>query len=537
MVIGVATCLFGADSKPPVQLTHTQAVSDTRTFIRFLEATHPDPYTNLGGKIAFKWKAKQLVAALPSDGLTVPELADRLAVFVAPLKDGHTRIRGSREKWQDSSPKLPVRFLILSDGLVLAASDLPGLKGTRGYRLRAVNGHSVAELLERMSSEVATENAYGAYTGLTVALRSRKFLTNLIPDLQPSTAVVFNLEALNGKPVNREIVWEGTHSDDPEKWLDKPLRWSGFDRSDEMFYYRFLSDGRTAYFRVGTMMGREGYEVAQRYNVANLRELLEAYYKSHGQPMPSDVETAMRGLPSVFEQGTQLLEEMKRRNTPNLIIDVRGNGGGSTPTIYPFFYQMFGDAYFGRDSLAEFVTVKSQLYLEKYHSSSEQERKKNADFEVGEYDFSHPESLPAAAKRKAKFDEWREKGFSWMKSLDSLNERPLYTPKRIVVLCDPGTFSAAFQMTFYLHEMGAKLVGVPPAQSPNAFMEGTEFVLPESGIPGYISNGLQMFMPQDPKANILHPDFEVTYAVYKKFGFDEDTALRYTLDLMVDGKI
>jgi len=55
------------------------------------------------------------------------------------------------------------------------------------------------------------------------------------------------------------------------------------------------------------------------------------------------------------------------------------------------------------------------------------------------------------------------------------------------VLCDPGTFSAAFQAEFMAHQAGATVVGVPSAQSPNAFMGGTEFVLPESGIKGMVS--------------------------------------------------
>ncbi|HTS26578.1 MAG TPA: hypothetical protein VMH81_11935 [Bryobacteraceae bacterium] len=37
------------------------------------------------------------------------------------------------------------------------------------------------------------------------------------------------------------------------------------------------------------------------------------------------------------------------------------------------------------------------------------------------------------------------------------------------------------------HQAGATVVGVPSAQSPNAFMGGTEFVLPESGIKGMVS--------------------------------------------------
>jgi hypothetical protein len=106
-----------------------------------------------------------------------------------------------------------------------------------------------------------------------------------------------------------------------------------------------------------------------------------------------------------------------------------------------------------------------------------------------------------------------------------------------VVLCDPGTFSAAFQAAFIAHQAGATVVGVPSAQSPNAFMGGTEFVLPESGIKGMVSQGMQMYMPKDPRANIFHPDFEASYSIFATYNFDRETILRYAIDLLASGRI
>jgi hypothetical protein len=223
---------------------------------------------------------------------------------------------------------------------------------------------------------------------------------------------------------------------------------------------------------------------------------------------------------------------MKRKNTPNLIIDLRGNGGGSTPTIIPFFYEMYGDAYFGRHSAAEFVQVKSPIYLNKYNTTVEREKSKDAAFTLGEYEFSGGEPGTAEEKRNKKLAEWKEKGMSFVASLEALNGKALYTPQKVVVLCDPGTFSAAFQATFILHEMGATVVGVPPAQSPNAFMEAAEFTLPESGIKGTISIGMQLYLPSDPGANVLHPDSEVRVDTFDRYGGDEQTILRYALALM-----
>jgi len=529
--------LLVCQQEPVKRLTHEQAVKDTITFLRYLEGTHPDPYTNLGGKIAFKRKAEQLIKDLPADGISVPDFTDRLADFLAPLKDGHTGMRGARAKWMDDAPPLPVSFEVASDGLLVSSSDLPELQGTRGYQVVAVDGRPLEQMMNIMSSEVSTENMYGTYLWMCEVLPSYKRLKNLLPDLDEAKGLTLTLKGPDGKTTERKLSYDVKTKTDPKQWKMQPLQWSGLPHSDDEFYSRFLPDGKTAYIHIGNMMPREGYEIITKYHVGNLKDFVEKYYARHKRQMPPDLDQAVQGIPSLFELATNLLKEMKQKNTPQIVIDLRGNGGGSTPVIIPFFYEMYGDAYFGRNSQAEFVQVKSELWMQQYNTTVEEQRKKDPNFQVGEYEFEAPEPGTAVEKREKKFAEWKEKGMSWMLFLESLNGKPLYTPKKIVVLCDPGTFSAAFQATFILHEMHAAVVGVPPAQSPNAFMEATQYVLPESGIHGVISNGMQMYEPKDPRINVLHPDFETSVAVYRKYGFDQETALRYALDLMSNGTI
>jgi hypothetical protein len=529
----LAFSALSVGESPAVHLTREQAIKDARTFFSLLESAHPDPYTNFGGKIEFKRRAQKLIADLPPDGLSVPELTDRLSAFLAPLKDGHTRVRGPRSRWQDPAPRLAVQFDVASDALVIAASDVPALEGLLGDKLVEVNGHSITELLSRMSAEVSTENEYGTYYGLTIALRSFKLLHNLIPDLDQAKGVRYTLEDSGNKRVERTVPWDGEHPEDPQKWSSKPVQWNGIPHPDQPYYYSFLQEGKTAYIRVANMTPRETYEIMKGYHVGDLQQTLTDYYKAHKKEMPADFDAALQGIPSLTEPATQMLLEMKQRASANLIIDLRGNGGGSTPVIVPFFYEIYGDSYFGRNNDAEFVQVKSQLYMDKYHSSVEEERKKDPDFALGDYEFTDGnEPGTVEEKRNKKFAEWDEHGLNWSKPLRTLEGKPLYRPKKVIVLCDPGTFSAAFQAMFILHQLGATVVGVPSAQSPNAFMEGTEYVLPESGIRGLISNGTQMFLPRDPKATVFHPDFEVSYSVLAKYGGDTDTALRYTLDLL-----
>ena len=537
-LLGLCSALLARGDEQPKHLTREQALKDTKTFLSLLEATHPVPYTNLGGKIAFKKKSEKLAKDLPAEGLSVPELRDRLGAFLAPLRDGHTRVGGGRARWQDPAPRLAVQLAIASDGLVITSFDLPELKGTQGDKLLAVNGHTIPELMNRMLQEVSAENEYGSYYGVMLALRSFKLLKNLIPDLERGQGVRYTLEDAKGNRVERTVSWEGEHPEDPEKWSDRPVEWAGIPHPKQPYYYEFLDGNQTAYFRVESMVPRESYEIMKGYHVGDLKEMLGEYYKRQKKEMPADLDAAIQGVPSITEPATKMVEEMKKYQTRNVIVDLRGNGGGSTPVIVPFFYEIYGDDYFGRKDDAEFVQVKSPLWMEKYHTSVEEELKKEPGFEVGEYEFTGGnEPGTAEEKRNKKFAEWKEKNLNWAKPLEAQNGKPVYRPPKVIVLCDPGTFSAAFQAMFLLHQMGATVAGVPSAQSPNAFMEGTEYTLPESGIKGLISNGMQMFMPHDPKANVYHPDFEVSYSIFAKYGGDMDASLRYALDLIAAGKI
>ena len=404
------------------QLTHDQAVKDTRTFLSLLESTHADRYTNLGGKVAFKRKAQQLVKDIPAGGLTVGELGDRLSAFIVPLKDGHTHLSGaSRERWVDTSPKLAVEFAVASDGLLIAGSDLPELKGLRGYKLTAVNGHTVPLMLDLVSAQLSFENIYGSYAGLDLLLHSYKRLKNVLPDLDQAAGVSYTLVSPQGATVEKTVHWGGEHPEDAAKWSERPLRWSEMTRSRDEFYYTFLDEGRTGYFRVPTMSPREGFEIQRGYHIGDLKGTLERYYKSHQKEMPVDLTAAIAGVPSLNGPGTELLEEMKRRNTPNLIIDLRGNGGGSTPVIVPFFYRIWGDAYYGRPAEDESVEVISPLSLEQRHTSIEEEKKKHPDFELGQYQFTADrEARTAEAKRNRQFQTWKDNGLDWSVPLEAL---------------------------------------------------------------------------------------------------------------------
>lgn len=525
----------------PPKLTRAQAAKDIKTLVQMLESSHPDPYINMGGKVEFKRRAFDLTRSVPPDGLTVPELQARLGRFLAGLRDGHTFINaGNNDLWRDTSFWLPVDFAVVSDGLIVIDSDLAQLEGCRGCRLVGVNGRPIRDLIAMAAREFAAENNIAAYKKLSNTVRSFKFMKNFFPELDRAAGITYNLESPEGRRLNRAIPWDArSPAELKEWWMKKFSALAGSLGPDSMFYSRFNDSPRAAYFRVATIMGREAYEMAYREGVADAREMMASYYRSQKKEMPKDPEAALRGIPSFFDTGRKLLQEMKDHKTSRLIIDLRGNGGGWTSSVFPFFHMMYGDTYYGRRSRARWVTVESELYLRKHNATIEEWRKKTGDpdFEVGKYRFDEESEAPAEKKRQEAVQGYLKKGYSFARTLESLGAQPVYTPKVVVVLCDPDTYSAAFHAMFYLKELGAKIVGVPSSQAPNTFMEVTPFTLPESGIGGSISNSAQIFLPDDPGANVLRPDFEVDFEILKRYKFDSDTTLKYALDLIASGKL
>lgn len=112
---------------------------------------------------------------------------------------------------------------------------------------------------------------------------------------------------------------------------------------------------------------------------------------------------------------------------------------------------------------------------------------------------------------------------------------PVYTPKNVFVVTDAQTFSAAFHYAFYLWKMGAKVVGTSSSQAPNTYMAQTPLHLPITNLFASISNTVQMFLPSDdPKAEMLVPDFPMTEDLYHKYGYDSNAEIMYILEELVE---
>ncbi|MDE6154639.1 MAG: peptidase S41, partial [Muribaculaceae bacterium] len=90
ILIAMLSCLRISASNESVA---DSIVSDFDTLIRIIEDTHPDPYTNHGGRVFYHKHALDIRNELLSDSnLTVTTLHKKASQFISQLQDGHSFI-------------------------------------------------------------------------------------------------------------------------------------------------------------------------------------------------------------------------------------------------------------------------------------------------------------------------------------------------------------------------------------------------------------------------------------------------------------
>lgn len=502
-------------------------VADFRQFVTYLEETHPDPYSAFGGKVFFHKRADEVQKELARNDYTLRDFSLLLGRFIAPLGDGHTWVNIVRQENQGTSLFLPLMVKVIPDGLILSAVPAEQ-RAYLGSKLLAVNDVPVTELAEKTAQIVASENLYGKYGNFVRDFPALNFLRRLIP---VGHTVVLDLLT----PGNERVKWElsGLSWEERDKLEKASFPVWEKTRGMKNMDWHFLDEGKqTMYFRLKSVMAREAYDFMKKAGWDGWQRQVEGYYKNYlPQDMPADPEEAIKGIPMLVQEFRNMLETMKKEDASYLIIDLRGNGGGFTPIVLPTIYEMYGDRYLQTDKDVAFYRLISPLYMQKINQTlPDFNRNHERNFEFGDYwgDEEEPEEISLEEQREQFLKQCIGGGEAYIRDL---NGQPVYTPRRVFVVTDVYTFSAAFHYTFYLWKMGAIVVGIPSMQAPNTFMETTPFRLPRTGLEGSISNSAQYFLPPaDRRAKTFYPDWIPAYEDYVKYGFDTDTEIRYLLE-------
>ena len=517
------------------QIPTDSIVADFNEFVRLLEETHPDPYTNYGGKPFFRKAAMETRFALVQDSVTsTDELTRRMREFIAPLQDGHTGIWS--QQGANNTTVAPIILEAINDGIII--KHLPDeYKDLTGSRLIAIENVPIDEVCNGLAMHFTAENEIGKKLLVCNRGIQPNNLRKVIPDLG-NEFITYQVETPKGKRVDLKL---------PLMPMGQVREWYMANQetvstanlpNDDLTYDFVGKDKNTMYLRLHSIMARDCFEY-MRDNGWDYQGQLRQLYQFWGKEMPADKNQAIAQLPSFSDEFEKMLQTMKKNRSKNLIIDLRGNDGGFTPITIPTLYQMWGDKYLLEQGKWGLLNARmiSPLLMKKYNTTLEQENAENhSNFIMGDYLFEE-EGVAIDQVTEEIRNEFISDCMSSVKDkLMAQHGQPVYTPEHVYVLTDPGTFSAAFHYAFFLWKMGATIVGVTSSQAPNTYMEVTEFALPRTGLKGSISNSLQVFLPlNDMRAKDFTPDLIPTYEDYKRYNFDDNTIPLYLLDI-INGK-
>ena len=518
------------------KIGHNLLIEDIRQLAGIFEASHPDPYVRGGGKIAFHRRLADLMLSIPEAGMTKKAFQTRLLPFVAAIGDGHTRIHVKYHKNEIRPGGIPLYFSIVEKSLVVSQVVQEDNKNLIGSLLLAVENISFRVLCKRVTQLRGTDNEYSALTLLAGKnyLWYKSQLSNLIPEWQTDElSVQLRLPSGETKKITFTLPIQ----------LNQPLikaksRIQLPSTKICEFAYRFL-DGNTkiAILKVDGMFGfRENFELVgldSQYRLDGARY----YYQRYNKKAPPDEKSELiKGIPSATETFKSLVIEMKNNKTETLIIDLRQNGGGNSTLANFLCYFLYGKDrlinYFSQKSGYEIIKY-SDLYFEEVKESKKGKQKNGIRLNNNDYWFEElyePKRFEISNIKNV-YEKFYKKIPSFYKEYKSGKFSHYYEPKKIMVLCSPYTYSSGYTMMKMLNVMGATLIGIPSSQNENAPGWILNYKLKNSGLTGWVACKFYTSFSQRIKNGVYQPDHQLTYNQFKKYKFDPNWEILFSLDL------
>ncbi len=523
--------LYGQDVSPKIPLFSKKEIhQDIRYLLNLIQDVHPDPYSGFGGRVPFLLEAQRIMNGIPDEGLSSQNLYNLLRPFFGKMGDGHSNIYNpGKQAGRTENFYLPVYFSVANDAIFISQAH-KSYRDLIGYRLIEVNGKSLAELREAVRDFVSAENIFAASRWLIRLLVSNRTIGLLVPDVKAEVHLL--LLKPTGEEIRRSLplsmsrnVWGS------KDWISE--RWEGLPVSDKPFYSHFWKDRNTAYFRIKTVMAREAFEIMKANKRSDLDSRLENFYKNTLKiSKPRNIDDAIAGVPSLTETVSLLLNEMKWLRMKHLIIDLRSNDGGWSAIAKPMFYMLFGDKFFSEDPV-QFATRISEQYLELFQLDLKSLSKNdNREYELGDLRTELLSTKKTGQERREEYiSDLRQDNLSFLSFIENLDGIPLYTPE-IYVITDPGTFSAAFDMMFHLWRMGAKIVGIPPSQSPRTFVDPSPCELPNTKLAVSISRTSVVYKGAPEVNRVFQINHPMNWSDFHRYNFDRHSEVLYVLDLI-----
>lgn len=493
---------------------HEQLTADVRQLAGIIEATHPDPYSRIGGKIEFNRRLQHVLHAIPRSGMTSGNLLKLLLPFIAAVGDAHTEIYAARNVNSDMPGGIPLRFRIAEKSLYVAGVPDEQYRDLLGARLVSVEGVTADELCRRLINLRPIDNDYHMLWYLSaVYLWYEPYLKDLLPKWQNAGRITVTLQPVSGEP--KRLVFDlpvqiATLSE-PDSRIAIPTP----DQSG--FVYDFLEDDNAvAYLRVDHMKHfRESFEARNSLGLSTTS--------------PEELEA----IPSATALFKSMVTRMKEGATKTLIVDLRHNIGGDALMADILMFFLYGkEATLG--SRWNDVTRISKTYLESRSAITLDDLNQNrpVPLAVGDYDFSGDYSDRILGDTSSLSQGFRHTP-TFLAEWESGSFAAYYCPANVIVLTRPQTFSAGFGIAVRLHRSGAVLVGTPCGQAPNSGGNSIGWTLDNTGITGRVSQSYAINFPADSdRARVLPVDYPVTFERLAAYDFDPNIEVLYALELL-----
>lgn len=510
VVLGFAGCISSRTLMEDLAKTPHHPVQDSvrygtmnsfqQDFLYLTETvreTHPEPYA-AWSKDEFNRVQHETLTSLAAETSQVA-FEKSIQSFLSRIKDSHT---SAQTTWMGGEYQYPVSFFWIKDTLILASVGREEDTTLIGSKVLSFKDQPVEELFKRFTRFISYENVYQARRTLQYYFVFPTFHRDA--GIIDSDTLELKLLARDGAIRTLRLL--------P---VQKPKRIAPYksnpitEKTSRLFQCTILKDDNACYFQWNTMMDLRFVRLLSF--PTNLLAYPVAWYKGVGY----------------FENFLEdMFEEMKDKGVTTLIVDMRGNGGGSS--VYGeqlLYYLDVPSTIRGLSVAIRFSPLYREFFPEKY-----------ADYAAGyakKYDGRKlPDSLIVTSDfvQADSSEEWFFRGITDTKSDYYIKPDRTAFKGKVYFLVGDGTYSSAIILSSLVKDNNLfTTVGQPTRGRPSHYGETLVLRLPNSGIVCRISCK-KFFRPDVGKdsEDSLYPDVEI-WPTYDDLRYGRDPVFDWVL--------